>query len=223
VAWEDASAVRRWHLVAADGSAVRPLSELVEGRCRLPADSIDWFPDGRSLAMVSDLAGANELCVEALGSGGGSAGATPGPGIIAAIPDDPSSSLQGRLNLPSVAPDGDRIAISTVTDDFDTGRHVTTLRVYDLASGRATDVASGVEKLVLDPSGAARVTSLLEGNPVWMGGIAWSADGRQLLYLSPEPGPGPPRWTIRAVDAAGGRPSSVLVEGVRSFDLGYPH
>ena len=56
-----------------------------------------------------------------------------------------------------------------------------------------------------------------------MGGFAWTADGRQLLYLSPEPGDGPKRWTIRAVDAVGGSPSSAVVEGVRSFDLGYEH
>jgi Tol biopolymer transport system component len=223
VAWEDASGVRRWHLVAADGSAVRPLGELVEGRCRVLPDFIDWFPDGQRLAMVGDLAGDNELCVEALGSGNGGAGATPEPGTVAAIPDDPGSNLHGELNLPNVAPDGDRVAISTFTDDVDTGRHVTTLRVYDLASGRATDVASGVETLILDPSGEASVTSILEGNPVWMSGIAWSADGRRLLYLSPEPGVGPKTWTVRAVDAAGGSPSSVVLEGVRSYDLGYPH
>ena len=136
---------------------------------------------------MGDLAGNNELCVEALGPGGGTAGATPEPGVVAAMPDDPSSNWHGKLGLPNVAPDGDRIAISTFTDDFDTNRPVTTLRVYDLASGRATDVASGVETLVLDPNGAAHVTGILEGNPVWMGGIAWSADGRRLLYLSPEP------------------------------------
>jgi hypothetical protein len=173
--------------------------------------------------MVGDLAGDNELCVEALGSGNGGAGATPEPGTVAAIPDDPGSNLHGELNLPNVAPDGDRVAISTLTDDVATGRHVTTLRVYDLASGRATDVASGVETLILDPSGEASVTSILEGNPVWMSGIAWSADGRRLLYLSPEPGLGPKTWTVRAVDAAGGSPSSVVLEGVRSYDLGYPH
>ncbi len=223
VAWEVASSARRWHLVAADGSAVRPLSELVEGRCRVPADSIDWFPDGQHLAMVGDLAGDNELCVEALGSRGASAGATPEPGTVAAIPDDPSSNLHGKLLLPNVAPDGKRIAIATFTDDFEAGRHVTTLRVYDLASGRATDVASGTETLVLDGSGAAHVMGTLEGDPVWMGGIAWTQDGRRLLYLSPEPGDGPKRWTIRAVDAAGGSPSSIVVEGVRSFDLGYVH
>jgi Tol biopolymer transport system component len=223
VAWNDAASAGRWHLVTADGSTVQPLSRLVEGRCRVPADSIDWFPDGRRLATVGDLAGDNELCVEALGSGGGSAAATPEPGTVAVIRDDPSSNLHGKLNLPNVAPDGDRIAISTFMDDFDLGRHVTTLRVYDLASGRATDLAPGVETLVLDGTGAAHVTATLEGNPVWMGGIAWSPDGRQLLYLSPEPGAGPKRFTIRAVDAVAGSPSSVVLEGVRSFDLGFLH
>ena len=195
----------------------------MEGPCHVLADFIDWFPDGRRLATVGDLAGNNELCVEALGSGGGNAAATPEPGIVAAIADDPSSKLHGKLYLPNVAPDGDRIAISTFTDDFDSGRHVTTLRVYDLASGRATDVASGVETLVLEASGAAHVTGTLEGNPVWLGGIAWSPDGRQLLYLSPESGAGPKRFTIRAVDAVGGSPSSVVLGGVRSFDVGFAH
>jgi Tol biopolymer transport system component len=223
VAWNDGSSAGRWHLVAAEGSTVEALSELGEGRCRIPADSIDWFPDGRRLAMVGDLAGDNELCVDALGSGGGSAAATPAPGTVAVIRDDPDSNLHGKLNLPNVAPGGDRIAIATFVDDFDLGRHVTTLRVYDLASGQATDLASGVETLALDGSGAAHVTGTLEGNPVWMGGIAWSPDGRQLLYLSPEPGAGPKRFTIRAVDVVGGSPSSVVLDGVRSFDLGFIH
>jgi Tol biopolymer transport system component len=223
VARNDASSAGRWHLVAVDGWTVQPLSELVEGRCHVPADFIDWFPDGRRLATVGDLAGDNELCVEALGSGGGGAAATPEPGTVAGIRDDPSSNLHGKLSLPNVAPNGDRIAISTFMDDFELGRHVTTLRVYDLASGRATDLASGVETLVLDGSGAAHVTGTLEGNPVEMGGIAWSPDGRQLLYLSPEPGAGPNRFTLRAVDVVGDSPSSVVLEGVRSFDLGFLH
>ena len=55
-----------------------------------------------------------------------------------------------------------------------------------------------------------------------MGGLTWTPDGRQLLYPSPEPGDAPKRWTIRAVDAAGGSPSSALVEGVQSVDPWQP-
>ena len=222
VAWSEPGPVSRWHLVAAAGSAAQPLSELVEGRCRVPADFIDWFPEGRRVAMVGgDAAGTSELCVEALGSGSGNAGATPASGTVVAIQHDPLETKRAeKLAEPIVSPDGDRIAVSTFSDDFTAGRHVTTVRVYDLASGRATDLASGTELLVMD-AGTFRVTGRLDGTPVWIGGISWSPDGRQILYLSPEPGAGPKRFTIRAVDAAGGSPSTMVVEGVRSFDLGY--
>jgi WD40 repeat protein len=222
-AWIGPGTANRWYLVVADGSAVRPLVELVDGRCPLAETNIDWFPDGRRLATVGDRAGDNELCVETLGSGGGNAGATPGSGTVAVIREDPFAAQHGKLNLPVVSPDGDRIAVSTFSDDLDAGRHVTTVRVYDLPSGRATDLASGVETLVLGAGGTWHATGILDGNPVWMGGIAWSPDGRQILYLSAVPGDGPKRWTVRAVDTAGDSPSSVVLEEVRSFDLGYVH
>jgi hypothetical protein len=146
---------------------------------------------------------------------------------------DPSAPLESdvpppswsRLNPPGAPgpsrPDGGRIAISTFIDDFEAGRHRTALRVHDLESKRGLDVASGEERLSFEASGQANVTTVLEGDPVWMGGFAWTGDGKQLLYLSPEPGTTPRTWTIRAVDAAGDSPSSALVEGVRSFDVGY--
>ena len=56
--------------------------------------------------------------------------------------------------------------------------------------------------------------------PVAMGTLSWTSDGRRLLYLVPESGGPPARWTIRSIDAAGGRPSTVLVHGVSFFDLG---
>lgn len=212
----------RWHFVAADGSSTHPWSDLTAGRCRAPADNIDWFPDGRRLATVGKGFAGQELCVEELGSRSATA-ATPEPGTLETIVDDPASNLHGLMELPHVSPDGERIAISRFTDDFVGGTRLTVLRAYDVASGSVTDVASGTQVFSLDPTGAGQVTDTLDGTPVWGAGIAWSPDGRQLLYLSPEQSEGPPRWTVYAAAAAGGGRPSVVLQGVRSFDLGYPH
>jgi hypothetical protein len=220
--WSDKSQGGRWYFVPADGSAPHQLNELADGRCQASADFIDWFPDGRRLATVGGtVTNDSVLCVEVIGSGGGPAGPSPEPGTVDVIAEDPSSNVHGKFNLPYVSPDGGRIAIAGFTADFEANRFVTWLRVYDLASGRATDVASGTQVLAAD--GAPDMTGTLEGNPVWIGGISWSPDGQRALYLSPEPGAAPTRFTIRAVDAVGGSPSSVILEGVRSFDLGFLH
>jgi Tol biopolymer transport system component len=217
VAWSDPRG--RHHMVAADGSGVLESNPTPEGQCRSSRDFIDWFPDGRRLATIGEWADASELCVETIGRNGRPNG--PAATIAATAANDPVGP--SKFSMPAVSPDGGRIAISAFTDDLYLKRHTTSLRVYDLASGQGTEVASGVQALVFEASGQAHWAQTLEGEPVWVGGFAWTADGKHLLYLSPERSDGLGPWTIRAVDAAGGSPSSALVEGVRSFDVGYAH
>jgi RNA polymerase sigma-70 factor (ECF subfamily) len=217
VAWDDPWG--RYHMVAADGSGVAESDGETGDRCGSTRNFIDWFPDGCRMATIGAWADVSALCVETVGRNG----LPDGPALTVAEAEANASGTHQKFLMPAVSPGGDRIAISTWNDDFDHGRHASTLRVYDLASGQATDVASGVQALVIEASGEAHWTDTLEGDPVWMGGFAWTGDGRQLLYLSPEPGDRPTRWTIRAVDAAGGSPSSAVVEGVRSFDVGFAH
>ncbi|HTE65638.1 MAG TPA: hypothetical protein VK736_05225, partial [Candidatus Binatia bacterium] len=59
------------------------------------------------------------------------------------------------------------------------------------------------------------------GELVAGGTVAWTPDGRGMLYLVREGGDSAASWTIRSIDAAGGRQSSVLVRGVQSFDIGF--
>lgn len=217
VAWDDRWG--RYHMVAADGSAVTQSDGETDGRCRQSHDNIDWFPDGRRLATIGVWVDVSALCVETVGRNG----LPDGPAVTVAEAADDALGAHEKFLMPAVSPGGDRIAMTAWIDDFDAPRHMTVLRVYDLASGQATDVASGVQALVVAANGEAHWTNTLEGEPVWLGGFSWTGDGRQLLYLSPEAGSGPTRWTIRAVDAAGGSPSLAVVEGVRSFDLGYAH
>jgi hypothetical protein len=60
------------------------------------------------------------------------------------------------------------------------------------------------------------------GELVAEGTVAWTPDGRGLLFLVREVGDAAASWTIRSIDAAGGSQSSVLVRGVQSFDIGWP-
>ena len=218
VAWSDPWG--RYHMVAADGSGVLATKPTPANQCRSSRDFIDWFPDGRRLATIGGWASVADLCVESVGRDGRPNAPAE---IVDTTPADEPDKPHTKFIVPAVSPDGGRIAISTFIDEIDGGRHRTALRVYDLESGLATDVASGVEKLSFEASGQADVTTVLEGEPVWMGGVAWTGDGKQLLYLNPEPGDSPMTWTIRAVDAAGGSPSVAVVHGVRSFDIGYAH
>jgi hypothetical protein len=214
VRWDDPAA-GQWHLVAADGSAVRDLHGASGGRCTGTPDLIDWFPDGRRVAVNgSGAAGANTLCVAGVGPG-----ASSGPGLLAEVHEDPASDSHGRLGWPAVSPDGSRIASGDFLSDYAAQRHVTTLRVYDVASGRATDVATGTQRFNPWEEGSATWGDTLDGTPVPAAGAQWTPDGRQLLYLSPEAVYDRGTWTVRRVDADGG-PSSVVVDGVRSFDIG---
>ena len=52
--------------------------------------------------------------------------------------------------------------------------------------------------------------------------VAWTPDGRGLVYLVREDGDSAASWTIRSIDATGGSRSSVLIQGVQSFDIGRP-
>ena len=76
--------------------------------------------------------------------------------------------------------------------------------------------------MILDATGAAQPTGTETGELVTGGTVAWTPDGRKLLYLVREAGDSAASWTLRSIDAAGGSQSTVLVRGVQSFDIGRP-
>ena len=75
--------------------------------------------------------------------------------------------------------------------------------------------------MILDATGAAQPMGTVTGELVAGGTVAWTTDGQRLLYLVREAGDAAATWTIRSIDAAGGSQSSVIVEGVQSFDIGF--
>jgi len=76
--------------------------------------------------------------------------------------------------------------------------------------------------MILDATGAAQPTGMMTGERVEGATVAWTPDGRGLLYLVRDAGDSAASWTIRSIDAAGGSQSSILVRGVQSFDFGWP-
>jgi hypothetical protein len=97
-----------------------------------------------------------------------------------------------------------------------------TLYDVDLATARFTELTSGTRSMILDATGAAQPTGAVTGELVVGGSVAWTPDGRGLLYLVREAGGSGASWTIRSIDAAGGSKSTVLVRDVQSFDIGWP-
>jgi hypothetical protein len=79
-----------------------------------------------------------------------------------------------------------------------------TLYDYDLATSRFTELTSGIRSMVLDSTGAAHATGALTGELVEAATVAWTPDGRGLLYLVRDGGDSAASWTIRSIDAAGG-------------------
>jgi hypothetical protein len=133
---------------------------------------------------------------------------------------DPYPGVGSALLSPlSWSPDGGLAAAVSLryeSIEDETGRpsrSMSALWVFDADAGRYTQSTSGVT----EESGGV-LTSVTGSPPAW-GPVVWTQDGQRILYLVPEPGGGPARWTIRSIDAAGGSPSEVLVEGVQSFDL----
>ena len=76
--------------------------------------------------------------------------------------------------------------------------------------------------MILDATGAAQPTGAVTGELVAGGTVAWTPDGRKLLYLVREEGDSQPAGrSVRSMQpAAASRP--LLVRGVQSFDIGWP-
>ena len=208
------------YLVAADGSGTRPVNDLVI-RMGNGVDFLDWSPDGRRLAITGGWVGCmEEVCLGIVDSAGGTEPTT----IV--HPSAGAPDLHGKLFWPEFSPAGDRVAVLGGLIDFSSEPAVdetSTLYAYDLATARFTELTSGTRSMILDATGAAQPTGTVTGDLVEGGTVAWTPDGRGLLYLVREAGDSAAGWTIRSIDAAGGSPSSVLVRGVQSFDIGFSH
>ena len=209
-----------WYLVAADGSGTRRIEELTNDLGDR-IQSFDWSPDGRSLAISGTLGACVEaVCLGILDSEGGPLNST----VLHKSAGEPN--MHGKLFWPAFSPDGDRMAVLGSLLDFSSEPAVadtSTLYAYDLATDRFTELTSGTRSMNLDATGAAQPTGTVTGELVEGGTVAWTPDGRGLLYLVREAGDSAAGWTIRSIDAAGGSPSSVLVRGVQSFDIGFSH
>lgn len=207
------------YLVAADGSGTRRIEELTDDLSRV--DFFDWSPDGRRLAISGDWVGCvDEVCLGIVDSEGGPVTSTVGH------PSAGDPNLHGKLFWPEFSPAGDRVAVLGGLIDFTSEPAVaetSTLYDYDLATARFTELTSGIRSMTLDATGAAQPTGTVTGELVAGGTVAWTPDGRGLLYLVREAGDSAASWTIRSIDAAGGSQSSVLVRGVQSFDIGFSH
>jgi hypothetical protein len=206
-----------WYLVAADASGTRQVEEFTDGLLRV--DFLDWSPDGRSLAVLGDSIGCVDgVCLGIVSSEGG-------PVSTVEHPSGRDANMHGELLWPEFSPDGARLAILGSLLDFTSEPQVpdtNTLYSYDLATARFTELTSGIRPLVLDATGAAQPTGTVTGELVEGGSVAWTPDGRKLLYLVREGGDPATSWTLRSIDAAGGSESSVLIQGVQAFDIGRP-
>jgi Tol biopolymer transport system component len=209
------------YLVAADGSGTRRIETLTENLGDR-FDIFDWSPNGRSLAISGGWADcANEVCLGIVDTQGGPITAT----VVHPSAGEPN--MHAKLSWPAFSPEGDRVAVLGELIDFTSEPTVTethTLYDYDLATARFTELTSGTRSMILDASGAAKPTGTVTGELVEAGTVAWTPDGRGLLYLVREGGDSAASWTIRSIDATGGSRSSVLIEGVQSYDIGpRPH
>ncbi len=206
------------YLVAADGSGTRPVDDLII-RMGNGVENLDWSPDGRRLAIAGGWVGCmEEVCLGIVGSEGG-------PVTSTVVPSG-DLNLPCKLVWPEFSPEGDRVAVLGGPIDFSSEPAVAETYVlydYDLATARFTELTSGIRSMILDETGAAQPTGTVTGELVAGGTVAWTPDGRGLLYLVRETGNSSASWTIRSIDAAGGSESSVLVRGVQSFDIGFRH
>lgn len=204
------------YMVAVDGSGTRRIEEFADSTVAR-VDSFDWSPDGRSLAISGDWVGCEEeVCLGIVATEGGPVTTTvvhPSTGI----PD-----MHGKLLWPEFSPDGDEVAVlgSLVDLTSEPAVDTSTLYDFDLATARFTELTSGFRSMIFDSTGAVQSAGTVTGELVAGGTVAWTADGRRLLYLVRDADDPASSWTIRSVDAAGGGQSSVLVRGVQSFDIG---
>jgi hypothetical protein len=201
-----------WYLLAADGSGTRRIEEFAKGLLRV--DFAAWSPDGRGLAVLGDWIGCVDgSCLGIVSSEGGSVSTV----------EHPSGS---RPNMwPQFSPDGARMAILGSVLDYTSDTQASgtnTLYSYDLATARFTELTSWTGSLIFDAGGAAQPTATVTGELVEWGSVAWTPDGRKLLYLVREAGDSAASWTLRSIDAGGGSESSLLIPGVQAYDIGRP-
>jgi hypothetical protein len=207
------------YLVAVDGSGTRRIETLTDNLGDR-FDLFDWSPNGRSLAISGGWADcAEEVCLGIVDSQGGPITAT----VVHPSAGDPN--MHGKLFWPEFSPAGDRVAVIGELIDFSSEPAVAethTLYNYNLATASFTELTSGTRSMILDATGAAQASGKVTGELVAGGTVAWTPDGRGLVYLVRDSGVSAASWTIRSIDATGGSQSSVLVRGVQSFDLGWP-
>ena len=169
-----------WYLGAADGSGTRQIEEFAKGLLRV--DFAPWSPDGRSLAVQGDWIGCLDgSCLGIVSSEGGpvsTVGYLPG--------SDPTMRKQG--SWPEFSPDGARLALLGKVLDFTSYPQVpevpgtNTLYSYDLATARFTELTSWTGSLIFDAGGGAQPTGTVTGELVEWGSVAWTPDGRKLMY-----------------------------------------
>ncbi len=214
--WAIVAGRSEWYLVAADGSGTRRIEELTDSLGG-HVFSLDWSRDGRRLAISGDWVGCvDEPCLGIVDAQGGPVTSTVGH------PSAGDPNMHGKLIWPEFSPDGERVAVLGLLVDFSSEPPVAetyTLYNYHLATARLSELTSGKRTMILGAMGAAQNTGTETGELVFGGSVAWTPDGRRLLYLVREVGDSAV-WTIRSIDATGGSQSSVLVQGVQSFDIG---
>ena len=205
-----------WRLVALDGSGTRSVDDLISP-LGFGVDNLDWSPDGRRLAISGGWIGCETVCLGIVDPDGGSATST------VAHPSAGGPDLHGKLFHPEFSAAGDRVAILGFLMDSRSDPAVTetvTLYNYDLATARFTELTSGTMSGILDATGAAQGTGTVTGERVEGATAAWTPDGQRLLYLVREADGSAATWTLRSIDSDGGSQSTLLVQGVQSFDLG---
>ena len=208
-------------LVAADGSGTRSVGQLVEGPGDSRVSALDWSPDGRRMVVAGELAGCPVRCLGVIDASGGPLTSR----IDASHPelaDDGNPETDAESFESTVfSPDGRRIAVVSVLRAVDSSQVEITLSILDPATPRLVPLVSGTLLFPESAAGTAPPDLGITGEPVFFGSIAWTPDSRRLVYMVPEPGTDPIRWTIRSIDIDGGGPSKALVVGVQSFDLGH--
>ena len=206
------------YLVAADGSGARPIDELTDALRHV--QSLDWSPDSRRIAIPGDWSRClRDLCVRTIDADSGEETS------LVVHRSDARPGAQGTLLSATFSPDGKRLALLGQLLDFDSASTFTETRTlfdHDLETARFEEVTAGKVSMTPGANGQAHPTGPATGEFVAEGSVAWTPDGRTLLYLVPEAGASTASWTIRAIGAAEGSEPSVLVRGVQSFDVGPP-
>jgi dipeptidyl aminopeptidase/acylaminoacyl peptidase len=208
-------------LVAADGSGTLSVGQLVEGPGDSRVSALDWSPDGRRMVVAGELAGCPVRCLGVIDAAGGPLTSR----IDASRPelaDDGNRETDAEsFESTAFSPDGRHIAVASALRAVGSSKVEITLSILDPAAGRLRPLTSG-SLLFRDVEAGTELPELtVIGEPVAFGSVAWMPDSRRLVYLVPESGTDPIRWTVRSIAIDGAGPSKALVLGVQSFDLGH--